>query len=584
MNGDERGAVRHAGIADVVLTTAIVLCDVLLLAGSGWVVAVLLSGGWEWYTPVGHLRAYTASSVIYAMVCLGVVRAAGIVRCPRFLGVVDLRRVRTRVEQGSEKWISAVERLDQRTVWRVLAIMVVLSSFGKILNAGYYDGFCCGDDVEIHEMTFARLFGLDWPVWNIRSAVYPLGVIYPVQAAAVYFGVSAPETLILLGRLVVVAFSAVSLVLTYGYAKRVFGLQSVALGAAAVLSVNKLFSAYGSSELPGAVAAACLLGSAWCLRGASLGAFVLAAALMGAAASLRFSELAFVAAAMVSLAASRQFLRGLVFGGLAFVFFLAFIGAADQLYWGEPFASLRHIVDYTLVHRLSSRGFQPFHYYLSSATHWADWILVAFIAYGATRAPLSVSAWFFVPLILLSALPHKEERYLVPAMPFAAILAGLGYQRLLERSRKPALRPGASTWRVWVTLALALAVVLELDGFRFRRSEAAVHGARLIAALGPARVVALEESWRAGGRLYLRETRAVLDIEPDAVTTAERLEQFLTSSGADSVGLTQKTLADPRHGALLQRLGFRELEAKSPPAPYRVFTRAPIRSPARSPQ
>jgi hypothetical protein len=543
----------------------------------------MLSGGWEWNGPFGQIRARTASSVIYAVSILGLLRLAKLNRWPWFLGVVDLRRLRPRVEEGCSRWISAVEELDRRTAWRILAAMVVLSSLGKVLNASYYNGFCCGDDVEIHEMTFARLFGFDWPVWNIRNALYPLGVIYPAQAAASYLGVTAPETLIFVGRCVVVVFSAVSIVLTYGFAKRALGLQSVALAAAAVLSVNKLFSAYGSSELPGAVAAACLLASAWCLQTESRPAFVLSAAFMGAAASWRFSELPFVAAGVVSLTARRRLVHAVAFGGLAFGFFLAFTGVADQLYWGEPLKSLRHIVDYTLVNRLSSRGFQPFHFYFSAATRWADWVLVAFIAYGVVRSPLSLSAWFLVPLLVLSGLPHKEERYLVSAMPFAAILAGLGYWRLLDPTSKPARSMGAPTWRAVVTMALAVALMLELDGFRFRRSEAAVHSARLIAALGSGRVVALEGSWRAGGRLYLREMRSVLNIEPDQLATGERFERYLNANKPDCVGLSQATLAGRRHDALLKRLGFTELDPQLPPADYRAFCRVPVAASPPSP-
>lgn len=60
----------------------------------------------------------------------------------------------------------------------------VFSLAARLLNASSSYGFFSGDDVEIHEMTFAALFHLDWPIWELRSPFYPMLFIYPVQWAA----------------------------------------------------------------------------------------------------------------------------------------------------------------------------------------------------------------------------------------------------------------------------------------------------------------------------------------------------------------------------------------------------------------
>jgi len=559
----------------IAFRSAVGLLDVLLAAGSLVAFAVLLTGGWEWSTRFGLLRAYTAGNLLYALAVLGLLRAGAVERFPSFLGVVDLARLKTRLENLCSLASSAVGQWDRRTIARILAGIIVASTIGKILNAYWYYGFCCGDDVEIHEMTFSRLFGLDWKASDLRSAVYPLGIIYPVQAAAVRLGVDTPESLILVGRLVVVGFSAASIFLTYRLAVRYFQSQPIALVAATVLAVSKVFSTFGSSELPGPVAATLLLGSSLFLFDATLRRLAFASLLMGLAAALRFSELIFVAPAVVALAVQRQPMRAAMFGLLATGFFLAFVGAADYLYWGRPFASLFNIIDFTLIRQQSSRGVQPFHYYFSSATAWINWVLLAFIAYGARRAPIHVTAWFVVPVLLLSCLPHKEARYLVAAMPFAAILAGLGCWLLFTEGWRPRWLKSPATWRLVVAAALVLAVVLEIDGIRFRRSDAAVYGARLIANAVPARVVALEQSWQAGGRLYLRGVETVLDISAESLSNASALERYLADSGAEYVGFRQQTLAGHGYEGLVRRLGFTELEPSDPPRAYRVFFRRP---------
>ncbi len=53
----------------------------------------------------------------------------------------------------------------------------------KAIYAWWYYGFYTGDDVEIHEMVFAAIFGWDWQAWDIRSAFYPMVFIYPAVAA-----------------------------------------------------------------------------------------------------------------------------------------------------------------------------------------------------------------------------------------------------------------------------------------------------------------------------------------------------------------------------------------------------------------
>ena len=61
-------------------------------------------------------------------------------------------------------------------------------------------GFFYGDDVEVHEMTLAALFGVEWPVWELRSAFFPMLVVYPAQQFAAWIGASSPETLVFSGR------------------------------------------------------------------------------------------------------------------------------------------------------------------------------------------------------------------------------------------------------------------------------------------------------------------------------------------------------------------------------------------------
>ena len=552
------------------------LLDVLLVAGWAWSIAVLVTGGWDWRWRFGVVRAGTASTVIYVSAVLTFLRYGLAERLSDGVegqGVFALQR---RLDLLSTSLSRLLEQVSPATVRRLLWGIVLVSTLARLLNAWHYWGFCCGDDVEIHEMTFSRIFDLDWPIWNIRTAVYPMLFVYPFQAMAVRAGISDPALLVFAGRLAPIAFSAAAIWLTFHLAKHHSGTYGVALTAATVLAVSKVFGSFGSSELPGTVAAAFVLGGALLLLGNGFGSVLVASLFVGAAASFRFSELVFVAAGIVSLCAARRWWRAAAFGVLSLACFFLIVAASDFLFWGKPLSSLVHIVDFTLVQRLSSRGFEPFHYYLSSTPAWADWLFVAFLAFGAFRAPLQLSVWFLVPIAALSCLPHKEPRYLVPAMPFASILAAYGFWSLLaDRPRRVSSVLSERFWRLLVVGGLCTALLLEADGFRFRRSEAAIRAVSSVARRERVSVVALERSWMAGRRLYLMQTPTVLELPEEALTSGEVLVHFLSDRQVDLVGLTDTSARRRGYDRFLTEHGFMEAGQESERLTYRVFWRPP---------
>ena len=81
-----------------------------------------------------------------------------------------------------------------------MLLLIVVITVVKLANAALYPGFFSGDDVEIHEMTFARLFGWNWTAWDLRNAFYPMVFIYPIQALLAGMGIDDTATLVFAGR------------------------------------------------------------------------------------------------------------------------------------------------------------------------------------------------------------------------------------------------------------------------------------------------------------------------------------------------------------------------------------------------
>lgn len=366
----------------------------LVLAVSS--LAILATGGGEWWVSGRLLRFYTAKNAIYAFVALAAFRIALLNTQPTVpcLRALDLRRFAVSAARFFVDTLDRLHGLDRRSRVRLLLVVIGVSVLVKAANAWYYFGFFSGDDVEIHEMTLASLFGWHWAAWNIRCAFYPMVFIYPVQALAVGVGVRDVGLLVFAGRMVAVAFSAAVLALTYRVGRQLAGSHAIGLIAVVLLAICKLHVTFASSELPRTVA----------------GAFVLAAA--------------------------------------------------------------------------------------SVLAEWADPVFFGLAVWGLRRGGRVLLLWAVVPVLALSIAPHHEARYLVPVLPFLAIAAAIGLADVVERVARLTWAHGLATSAAVLALALAVTsmMLLEVDGWRFRRSESAVEMARWLGAQPRVRAVLIEST------------------------------------------------------------------------------------------
>jgi hypothetical protein len=485
----------------------------LLLIGLIAAVGVLIVNGPGIYEPFGiRLKLRTANNPVSIAVAVALVRVG--IGSP--IPIFRSRRLASWLRDAANRASSIASGAAPIRTQTFVLLCVVVSGAARLFQAWRHAGFVTGDDVEIHEMTLGALWSAPWPVWDLRSAFYPMTFVYPLQALARSLGADDVHTLVFAGRAVVGVLSAAAIWLVWVAGKRLGGL-SVGVMAAALLAISKLQVGYGSTELPRPVAAT-LLASAFVLvlspggwRAAGAGA------LIGCAAALRFSEAVFVLPAGLYLWLSGRRRDAAALAALAATAAIAITAVADAAYWGEPLRSVRRAWDYTLADRLSSRGFQPVHYYLSALQHWTNWIIAGF-ACVAWRMPAARPAliWTVLPIAVLSALPHKENRYLVPVIPFLAIAAAVGISRV---ARSVAQRSSLRHRYVFATLLLA-AVLYEVGEWRLRRSDDAVVLARYVRERDAIGGVAVEQLWRAGGMLHLSGRRTLVDLTPETVLSA----------------------------------------------------------------
>jgi hypothetical protein len=494
-----------------------------------------------------------------------------------FLGFVPVATLPHRALAIWHRIHDTLNRLPLHRAQRTLYIVLAASLTVKLILAYLHPGFWTGDDVEIHEMTFARLFARDWPVSNLRSPVYPFAIIYPVQALLVKAGQSDPAWLVFAGRAVVATFTIATLWLTFQIARRLFSSIPVALLSVLILAANKLHTMTGTTELPRPVSSFFILSAFWLLSLSRRDAFAGAAGgLVGLAATMRFSEEMFALPALVQLVAGRRW-RGALMFGLGFAIVAAVTaGAIDAIYWGEPFFSFRQIVDFTLTRRLSTRGFQPWYEYLRALPSWTNIGVAALAIYATVKLRLWIpAAWTWIPVVTLSVLPHKEPRYLIPILPYFSTLAAAGLWQAIVWLRQTATR-GREERRERAALVLTVSVVAVLmtepAAYVLPRTDDGITIARYIAANTPTGGVVAEPAWNIGGRLYLQNAHPFLDIDPAQMRDRALIDAAIRTPGVTWLVLQERDVRAFGYEPLILAAGFEPIAVSGLSiSSYRVY-------------
>ena len=159
-----------------------VFLDCLFITAIVATLFILLTGGGV-YT-IGHLRvsARTPDNLLLFMAVVLAARYA--IRHIPWFAVWPTEaafRMADRFVGGVPAWARALPLSSAR---RAVLVLIVASVILKAWFAATSPGFVTGDDVEIHEMSLGVLLHQPWPIWDLRSAVFPLGIVFPAQYAA----------------------------------------------------------------------------------------------------------------------------------------------------------------------------------------------------------------------------------------------------------------------------------------------------------------------------------------------------------------------------------------------------------------
>jgi hypothetical protein len=319
-------------------------------------------------------------------------------------------------------------------VWRArlaLALLAVLTILLRLQPVVLVPSLDFADEIfQATEQAHRLVYGTGIVPWEFqlgaRSWLLP-GAIAGVMWAARLIGegpvLYLPAIAVSMGVLALVPVAC-----CFGWARKQCGLAGAIVAGIAVAVAPELVY-FGARSLSEVVAGHLMVGGAYLLQpGAARRRLVGAGCLLGLVLALRV-QLA-PAVALLGLwpgpAGWRMRLPWLAGGGLA-VLFAA--GVLDWMTLGYPFASLwRYVVFNGFDGVSASFGVEPWSFYLrGEAVLWGAGLvpLLGLALLGGRQQPALLAAALVI-LAVHCAVPHKEYRFIYPAVLLVAVLAGLG--------------------------------------------------------------------------------------------------------------------------------------------------------------
>ncbi|MBN3036081.1 MAG: glycosyltransferase family 39 protein [Bacteroidales bacterium] len=210
----------------------------------------------------------------------------------------------------------------------------------------------------------------------------------------------------------------------------------------------------------------------------TMASFLLAGLLHGLSCSIRYQVIFFPAGFGLVLFLKEKWRVALVYGLGWLTSFVLIQGVTDLVIWGSPFAEFRE-------------------YFLHNLTHAANyltgpWYMYILLLAGILIPPVSLfllagwlSVWrrqqiHFLPVLLFlvfhSVFPNKQERFILPVVPYLILLGVVGYMRWLNSVRSLRLQRLISAgWVFFWVLNLAFLPVFSLNYSKRAKVESMVY-------------------------------------------------------------------------------------------------------------
>ena len=339
---------------------------------------------------------------------------------------------------------------------RPLLLILILAATLRFVASFFSEGYLMHDDhFWVVESSASWADGQDYNNWlpwsqeelgkdpqpHYSNLFYSsLHYIYFVGVDAI--GMENPREQMVILRLIHSIYSLIAVALAYLIALRLGGYKPAVLTGALMASLAwiPIISVHQIVEI---VAIVPLLAFSWILTSKewSFKSLVIAGFWLGIATGLRYQVgvmgIGLIAAFVIEYSDRKVWAqKSAIIGTSALLSFSLTQVPTDLFLWAEPFAQLRAYIEYNL----SSSGEYPqgnAFTYLFVILSLAAPPLSVFLLYGYIKS-WKKYAWLVLPsltfILFHSLFPNKQERFILPAMPYIIIVGSLVWHQV-ERSK-----------------------------------------------------------------------------------------------------------------------------------------------------
>jgi len=339
---------------------------------------------------------------------------------------------------------SARRLWDDHPLWLIVFAALLARLVAVIFSKGWgmFD-----DHFLVIESSQSWVDGTDYNNWLPSSGrIYPSGHswLYPgfhylFFLLLKFINISDPQTKMFFVRLIHAFFSLI--VVIYGYkvtlqisdkkTARITGLLLALLWFMPFLSVRNMVEV---------VCIPFLLYGTWLViksQKKPLMNALLSGIIMGLGLSVRFQCFFFIIGFALALLLLKKWKESLIYCSGVILSFAIFQGCIDYFFWGYPFAEFREYVIYNINNAYN---------YITNP--WYNYILLLL---GILLPPVSLMLFFgffrcwrrqlllflpaFIFLLFHSYFPNKQERFILPIVPFIIIAGMIGWNNFIASSR-----------------------------------------------------------------------------------------------------------------------------------------------------
>jgi len=376
-----------------------------------------------------------------------------------------------------------------RKLWdeKPLTLILLAGIFFRILAVIFSKGFVVFDDeFLVLDPAQSWVYGHDYNYWitgktGLTSAPDGPSIFYPGLHYLLFLylkwrGMTNPQHEMYIVRALHALWSLITIVAGYRIAD-IYGGKKVARQAGMLLAILFFFPMLSVHNMVEVVCIPPLMLATLYMVHPNINGkaktFLWVGFFCGLAFNIRFQTLLFSGGMGLVILFSKKW-KNFIFFSLAFLLTVSAVqGVVDWVLWGRPFSEFREYITYNLTHSGNYPTGGPFKYFGVLAGLLIPPVSL-FLLFGYCRSWRKYAVLFlpaFLFFVFHSIFPNKQERFILPMVPFVVVLGCIGWNEFVVSSKywqkHPGLLKGCWTF-FWILNCIALPFVSTMYSKRTR--------------------------------------------------------------------------------------------------------------------